>query len=208
MISRDEAYRKILNTKNQTKEEARETLRRMYRKELKNSGAEFIMITDDEIDAVDYTQVHAFFNKLIRQWRAYKGRVMLVVDGYDHMTEELYEIPQVKSYFYNLFKEYPHYLYFLSELTESFQLCLIFLAGGIDKDASPSQTFMERLESFDGDYDAFDEEMDKLRMDVHVEIKGDTYENLAMTLTEWFLERHAVGEAYALLNKIKEYTEK
>lgn len=206
MINRDDAFRQVLHTKNQTKEEARESMKRIFRKQAKITGTEFIMVTDEEIDAQDYKQIHTFFKKLERQWRAYKGRVTLVVDGYDDITAELYEIPQVKDYFYTLFTNYPHYLYFLSELAESFQLALLFLADDLRKGASPSNTFMERLESFDGDYDAFTEEMVKLRIGVKVEIKGGTFEALSITLMDWFLAKQAIGEAYEILNKLKEYT--
>ena len=56
------------------------------------------------------------------------GRLVLVIDGYDHDPRELFEIQEVRAYVAKLDAAWPYWYFFLNQASESFQLvesCLV-----------------------------------------------------------------------------------
>jgi hypothetical protein len=72
-------------------------------------------------------------------------RVEISFHGYDHHREELFEIPEVRNFVYQLDEQFPFWLYFLSKRHLGLQ-CLLFcfLPPFLTEDAR-SRIFPERI---------------------------------------------------------------
>jgi hypothetical protein len=77
-----------------------------------------IVVSREEVVALDTTPALSALRVLIaspvtaKQWFE---RVDLSVDGYNHVADELFEIPDVRNYIQKLDDEFPYWLYFLSK---------------------------------------------------------------------------------------------
>lgn len=63
---------------------------------------------------------------------AYKGRLSLVISGYDTDPRELFEIPAVCRYLRELDKEWPFWLFFLNQVDESIKVVAMCLTSTLE----------------------------------------------------------------------------
>lgn len=61
-------------------------------------------------------------------WR-YRGQMTLVVDGYNHDTRELVDIPEVRSLLRRFEAEWPYWAFFFNQVDDSIKLLLSCVAG-------------------------------------------------------------------------------
>jgi len=82
---------------------------------------------------------------------AHKGRLSLVISGYDADPRELFEIPEVCRYLRELDKHWPFWLFFLNQVDESIKVVAMCLASTVEVvpgaahiDPSGLEQFMKR----------------------------------------------------------------
>ncbi len=64
--------------------------------------------------------------------RAFKGRLSLVISGYEKDPRELFEIPEVCRYLRALDEQWPFWLYFFNQVDDSIKLIALCLASSIE----------------------------------------------------------------------------
>jgi hypothetical protein len=76
-----------------------------------------VLVSRDEVERRDISTAASVFTALLscpESVRDFRERVDIAFDGYDHVRDELFEIPEVRNYVYTLDEQFPHWLYFLS----------------------------------------------------------------------------------------------
>lgn len=187
------------------KEQGREKLRRFYKSTTRKLGLEYIMITDDEIKAKDFSAVIKFFGRFDKSWRAYQGKVMLNIDGYNDVAEELFEIPEVVAFFKELYLAHPHYLIYLDKPTESFDLAVRFLADDVEmQDASDAaKEFLDKVGGGNRDNPLYEELVENFAL-FQSTMGNDVFSQLTKGLLDWFGERDELETAFSLLKRISD----
>lgn len=95
------------------------------------------VITREQIEDVDIESSLGFLRSLVptehpeHAW-AYKGRLSLVISGYDIDPRELFEIPEVCNYLRLLDAEWPFWLFFLNQADESIKVLAMCLASTLE----------------------------------------------------------------------------
>lgn len=102
-------------------------------------------ISREEITCLDYTR----FDRTIGPWADLKGRelrdrygsLVLVIDGYNEVDDELYAIPEVREYVRGLHKRWPWLLFFsnvepMGEHLAIIYLCLVETVNSVHRDGS------------------------------------------------------------------------
>lgn len=113
-------------------------------------------ITRQQIEAEDLESSLDFLRSLVpsdnpqRIW-SHKGRLSLVISGYDADPRELFEIPEVRRYLRSIDEHWPFWLFFLNQVDESIKVVAACLASTVDVapglahiDPEGLQRFMER----------------------------------------------------------------
>jgi len=114
------------------------------------------VISRQQVDRVDIESSLGFLRNLIPSdqpdhiW-ANKGRLSLVISGYDTDPRELYEIPEVCRYMRLLDAEWPFWLFFLNQVDESIKVVATCVAstievapGAVQVDSLGLTQFLER----------------------------------------------------------------
>lgn len=114
------------------------------------------VITRQQIEAEDLESSLEFLRSLVpsdnpqRIW-SHKGRLSLVISGYDADPRELFEIPEVRRYLRSIDEHWPFWLFFLNQADESIKVVAACLAsteevapGLAHIDPAGLQRFMER----------------------------------------------------------------
>ena len=98
-----------------------------------------IVVSRSEVEAVDTSAPLAALNQLIsteESIRDFRQRVNISFHGYENTREELFEIPEVRSYVHALDAKFPYWLYFLSLDCEGLQcLALCYLPPYLTEEA-------------------------------------------------------------------------
>lgn len=71
----------------------------------------------ERLDLKEIDDVIAYFNK--KGVKNFKGKIVLQVDGYNDDPREVFEIPEIKAFYSNVFAKYPYLIYFLSDFQGS-----------------------------------------------------------------------------------------
>ena len=184
------------------KEQAREHLRELHTTVYNSQGLEYLMITDDEIKAKNYSQVHKFFKNLEPAWREYKGKVIYNIDGYIDTTDELHEIPEVLAYFKKLFKAYPHYLHFMEE-DVTLKLSVRFIADSVKKWAY-NEDMKEGFEKFrDYSNDPFKDIIPTSDTLIYYSrMSEENFSLLSKRIITWFESKNDIASAFELMNTL------
>lgn len=99
----------------------------------------YILISREEVEAQDLTAPLATLKSLIASpevARSYMENVDIVFGGYDGDSREMFEIPEVRNYAYNLDGDFPYWLFFLSKYGLGLQcLLLCFLPPYLTEEA-------------------------------------------------------------------------
>lgn len=114
------------------------------------------VITRQQIEAEDLESSLEFLRSLVptdnpqRIW-SYKGRLSLVISGYDADPQELFETPEVCRYLRSIDEHWPFWLFFLNQVDESIKVVAACLASTVEVapglahiDPAGLQRFMER----------------------------------------------------------------
>lgn len=114
------------------------------------------VITRQQIEAEDLESSLEFLRSLVpsdnpqRIW-SHKGRLSLVISGYDADPRELFEIPEVRRYLRSIDERWPFWLFFLNQVDESIKVVAACLASTVEVapglahiDPVGLQRFMER----------------------------------------------------------------
>lgn len=114
------------------------------------------VISRQQVEALDLDESLDFLHSLVptahpdHAW-AYKGRLSLVVAGYDTDPRELFEIPEVCQYLRALDEQWPFWLFFFNQVDDSIKLIALCLASSIEIvpgaahiDPDGLRAFMER----------------------------------------------------------------
>ena len=107
-----------------------------------------LVISRAEVEAMDTSAALGVLKKLTESpdtAREFVERVDISFHGYDHTRQELFEIPEVRNFVYQLDGQFPFWLYFLSKRHLGLQ-CLLFcfLPPFLTEDAR-SRIFPERI---------------------------------------------------------------
>lgn len=107
-----------------------------------------IVISRNEVEAMDISAALGTLKKLTDSpdtAREFVERVDIAFHGYDHIRDELFEIPEVRNFVYKLDDQFPFWLYFLSKRHLGLQCILwCFLPPFLTDDAR-SRIFPERV---------------------------------------------------------------
>lgn len=114
------------------------------------------VITRQQIEVEDLESSLGFLRSLVstddpqRIW-SHKGRLSLVISGYDADPRELFEIPEVCRYLRSIDEHWPFWLFFLNQVDESIKVVAACLASTVEVapglahiDPAGLQRFMER----------------------------------------------------------------
>ncbi len=114
------------------------------------------VITRQQIEDADIESSLSFLRSLVptehpeHAW-AYKGRLSLVISGYNSDPRELFEIPEVCQYLRALDEQWPFWLFFFNQVDDSIKLIALCLASSIEVvpgaahiDPEGLRRFMER----------------------------------------------------------------
>ena len=111
------------------------------------------VITRQRIDDMDVESSLEFLRSLVpveqpeHAW-AYKGRLSLMISGYDSDTRELYEISEVCRYLRALDAEWPFWLFFLNQADESIKVVAMCLASTTEVARGAAHVDPESLKHF------------------------------------------------------------
>ena len=114
------------------------------------------VISRQQVEALALDEPLGFLHSLVptahpdHAW-AYKGRLSLVIAGYDTDPRELFEIPEVCRYLRALDEQWPFWLFFFNQVDDSIKLIALCLASSIEVvpgaahiDPNGLRRFMER----------------------------------------------------------------
>lgn len=95
------------------------------------------VISRQQVEALDLDEPLDFLHSLVptayphHAW-AYKGRLSLVIAGYETDPRELFEIPEVCRYLRALDDQWPFWLFFFNQVDDSIKLIALCLASSIE----------------------------------------------------------------------------
>lgn len=95
------------------------------------------VISRQQVEALDLDEPLEFLHSLVptahphHAW-AYKGRLSLVIAGYETDPRELFEIPEVCQYLRALDEQWPFWLFFFNQVDDSIKLIALCLASSIE----------------------------------------------------------------------------
>ncbi|WIM05890.1 MAG: hypothetical protein OHM77_00950 [Candidatus Nitricoxidivorans perseverans] len=97
----------------------------------------FFVISRQQVEALDLDESLDFLHSLVptahpdHAW-VYKGRLSLVISGYDTDPRELFEIPEVCRFLRALDEQWPFWLFFFNQVDDSIKLIALCLASSIE----------------------------------------------------------------------------
>jgi hypothetical protein len=71
-------------------------------------------ISRHDIELFDFENILTVLNKLKEEPANYVGKFAFIVSGYDNDKREIYEIPEIRSYFAFLDRTFPYWLFFFN----------------------------------------------------------------------------------------------
>lgn len=91
----------------------------------------FYHISKDEILSQDLRGVDKMMKTVQSVGKGAKQSLVITVDGYDDVPDELYEIKEVREFVEKLFRKYPHLLYYISNFGGAEQWIVTSLADEV-----------------------------------------------------------------------------
>lgn len=96
-------------------------------------------VTREEIEAHDQEGVLELFATLKQYGRAVRGRVAIIFDGYNHLPQEIFEIPDIREWVAGLLQKMPYCLYCLTPIENNLQV-LVACASDVRAIKEPAST--------------------------------------------------------------------
>lgn len=132
----------------------------------------FYHIPKSEVINKDLNNLKALINNMSQVGKGVKKSLVITCDGYDDVTDELYEIQEVREFVEHLFTKIPYLLYYVTDMFEGDIWLLCSLA---DEVTSVSQgqkyTGHELMEKFGFDLEATP------KVHAHIKFKGSNGTN-------------------------------
>lgn len=106
----------------------------------------FFVISRQQIERMDIDDAFDFLISLMPSgppeavW-ALKGRIYLMVDGYDHDPRELFEIPEVCQFLRAIDGLWPYWFFFFSQADESLTVLAMCIASAIE--VNPGEAYVD-----------------------------------------------------------------
>lgn len=107
-----------------------------------------LVISREEVEKTDTSAALGMLNRLIESpniTREFIERVDICFHGYDHSPQELFEIPEVRNFVYQLDSHFPFWFYFLSKRHLGLQCLLLCFVPPFLTDDARSTIFPERI---------------------------------------------------------------
>jgi len=107
-----------------------------------------IVVSRAEVEAMDTSAALTVLKRLLESpdtARAFVERVDIAFHGYDHVKEELFEIPEVRKFVSELDQQFPFWLFFLSKRYLGLQCLLFCFLPPFLTEAAQSRIFPERI---------------------------------------------------------------
>lgn len=86
------------------------------------------VITKEYVDTNNFEDVENFYRQMLKKPLHYENKLMIVIDGYDDDDRELFEIQEIRDYFFTLDKLFPYWFYFLKRDVEQIHSPLKLIA--------------------------------------------------------------------------------
>ncbi|MDX6046741.1 hypothetical protein [Bacillus paranthracis] len=90
----------------------------------------FYQFPHEEIKRKDLRNIEKLLSTLTQVGKEMKGRLVIGCKGYDHITDELFEIQEVREFVEFLFRKHPYLLYYISK--DSFEWVVCAYADEVD----------------------------------------------------------------------------
>jgi len=107
-----------------------------------------VIISREEVEAKDFSKVLGVLKSLLatpEKAKQFKENVDLSFSGYDQDTRELFEIPEVRHFVFNLDEEFPLWLYFLTKFGLGLQCLFLCRVPPYLTDEAQAEIFPKRL---------------------------------------------------------------
>ncbi|PFA76850.1 hypothetical protein [Bacillus cereus] len=83
----------------------------------------FYQFPIEEIKKKDLRNIEKLLSTLTQVGKEMKGRLVIGCKGYDHVTDELFEIQEVREFVEYLFRKHPYLLYYISKDSFEWVVC-------------------------------------------------------------------------------------
>ena len=103
---------------------------------------------DKELFKMNFEGLDLFFKTLDSQGRKGIGHAMVLIDGYNDVTTELFEVPQVRKYVKEMFNRYPHLLNYIDFDLEGHHWLLASWLDMLAVHGGKKMTFEEHIKKF------------------------------------------------------------
>ncbi|MGN4822153.1 hypothetical protein [Bacillus cereus group sp. MYBK139-2] len=77
----------------------------------------------EEIKKKDLRNIEKILSSLTQVGKEMQGRLVIGCKGYDHVTDELFEIQEVREFVEYLFRKHPYLLYYISKDSSEWVVC-------------------------------------------------------------------------------------
>lgn len=107
-----------------------------------------VVVSRAEVEAMNTSLSLKVLKQLIEspeRARSFVERVDIAFHGYDHTREELFEIPEVRNFVYQLDQQFPFWLFFLSKHHLGLQCLLFCFLPPFLKEEARARIFPERI---------------------------------------------------------------
>lgn len=107
-----------------------------------------IVVSLSDVEALDITSTLEVLKQLIKSpttSRHFVEKVDIAFEGYDHTSEELFEIQEVREFVHELDEQFPYWLFFLSKYFYGLQCILLCHLPPFLTEEAKSRTFPEEI---------------------------------------------------------------
>jgi hypothetical protein len=108
-----------------------------------------VVISKEDVETGDISPSLRALNRLIespKTARQFAERVDIAFHGYDHVTLELFEVPEVRSFVHKLDEKFPYWLFFLSKHHLGLKCLLLCFLPPCLTDTAHAETFPARID--------------------------------------------------------------
>lgn len=103
---------------------------------------------EQELFKMNLDGIESFFSMLDKLGKKAIGHVVVLFDGYNDITDELFEIHEVRNYVQEMFKRFPHLLNYINFDLEGHHWLLSCLVDVDSIYAGRKMTFEEHIKQF------------------------------------------------------------
>lgn len=114
----------------------------------------FYHISKEEVLSKDLNGINSLMSTVTQVGKGVKGSIVITCSGYDHVTDELHEIQEVREFVELMFRKHPYLLYYVNRSFEADAWLLCSYADEVtSKKEGKLYTGDQLFEEFGLDYD-------------------------------------------------------